>query len=67
MLTEQHDAFHMEKEEILRASLKSGQIQTDDVDRAKDGSLQNELFIGCPLLVLMNNLSVAHSTRRIIF
>lgn len=31
MLTEEHDAFHVEKEEILKAALVSGQIQTDDV------------------------------------
>jgi len=31
MLTEGHDAFHVEKEEILKAALESGQIQTDDV------------------------------------
>jgi hypothetical protein len=31
MLTEEHDAFHVEKEEILKAALESGQIQTDDV------------------------------------
>jgi hypothetical protein len=31
MLTEGHDAFHIEKEEILKAALESGQIQTDDV------------------------------------
>jgi uncharacterized small protein (DUF1192 family) len=31
MLTEEHDAFHAEKEEILKAALESGQIQTDDV------------------------------------
>jgi len=31
MLTEDHDAFHVEKEEILKAALESGQIQTDDV------------------------------------
>ena len=31
MLTEEHDAFHIEKEEILKAALESGQIQTDDV------------------------------------
>ncbi len=31
MLTEEHDPFHAEKEEILKAGLESGQIQTDDV------------------------------------
>jgi hypothetical protein len=31
MLTEEHDVFHVEKEEILKAALESGQIQTDDV------------------------------------
>lgn len=31
MLTEEHDAFHVEKEGILKAALESGQIQTDDV------------------------------------
>jgi len=31
MLTEEHDAFHAEKEEILKVALESGQIQTDDV------------------------------------
>jgi hypothetical protein len=31
MLTEEHDAFHVEKEEILKAALESCQIQTDDV------------------------------------
>lgn len=31
MLTEEHDTFHVEKEEILKAALESGQIQTDDV------------------------------------
>lgn len=31
MLTEEHDNFHAEKEEILKVALESGQIQTDDV------------------------------------
>lgn len=31
MLTEGHDAFHAEKEGILKTALASGQIQTDDV------------------------------------
>ena len=31
MLTEEHDSFHAEKEEILKAAFESGQIQTDDV------------------------------------
>ncbi len=31
MLTEGHDNFHIEKEEILKTALESGQIQTDDV------------------------------------
>lgn len=31
MLIEEHDAFHVEKESILKAALQSGQIQTDDV------------------------------------
>ena len=31
MLTEGHEAFHIEKEEILRVAVESGQIQTDDV------------------------------------
>lgn len=31
MLTEEHEAFHVEKEKILKVALESGQIQTDDV------------------------------------
>jgi len=64
MLTEGHEAFHIEKEEILKAALESGQIQTDDVGtrhKAKNcytNVICSELFV---------NLSTTESKSRINF
>jgi len=53
MLTEEHDAFHVEKEEILKAALESGQIQTEDVG-TRDRLL---VVLDRPTTPLHNNLS----------
>jgi hypothetical protein len=37
MLTEEHDDYHAEKSDILKAALESGKIQTDDVGTRHQG------------------------------
>ena len=51
MLTENHEAFHSEKENILKAALESGRIQTDEVGTRHQGKncytnvICNEFFV----------------------
>ena len=51
MLTEEHDDYHAEKAEILKAAIESGQIQTDDVVTRHQGKncytnvICNEFFV----------------------
>ena len=51
MLTEEHDDYHAEKADILKAALESGKIQTDDVGTRHRGKncytnvICNEFFV----------------------